>query len=170
MKFLIQLCGSFNPILILTLGFAGGFFTLYNTLHSINEGKKSTKGHNLSDYYKTTGVIIDYETVTETRMIKEEGVKKQQIIEHRVPVIQYFYDDDLKTTMYKTYFFKDTPINIGYELIVYVNRKTQIPLIKYSDIYAEEIRAAEKTAYIVCSIIGVLTLVAVILSIISNFI
>ena len=168
MKYLFEFCGIFNPGFIIIIGVVVIFFILYNTLSALNKAEKSTRSHNMSNYIKTTGRIIEYETKTEEKIIKQNGTTQKTIITRLLPVIEYKCDDEIKTITYKVPFYKQIEPNPGYEFAVYIEKNTKNPLIMYKDIYYLETRAALTTAYVISAIIGLITIAASILSFIAN--
>lgn len=169
MKYLIEFCGIFNPGLIATIAAAGIFFVLYNTLSTLNKNKKTTIRHsNLSEYQKVTGKICGYENKLEKKIIKKEGRAQEITTTILYPVVEYVYNDETRVLTYNTPFYKQTEPNVGYEFAVYVNINTEVPVIKYEDIYYLESRSALIIAYVTAGLIAAISLVAIILSFIAN--
>lgn len=163
MKILIDFCSTIGPFYFAIFGLVCIGYVLFIPLFNIHKNVKQLHVNNLHNYHKTTGVISNYEQITEVKKIDKQ--QETSIIKY-LPIIQYEYNGKINLITYNKPFFKEIIPTIGTQVTIYIDEASSLPLMKYEDIYFNEIKSAKITAIVMTIIISILTMILITLSLI----
>lgn len=168
MQTIIDFCSIINPLFFLLAGVCILVLYFLNFYGKFKDVKRFS-AIDTKKCTKTTGVIKDYETEYEIKLVKKDGKEQQIQIEKYYPIVEYTIDNETYTTRYKKPFFKPIKPTIGYEFPVHINDTgDRYPYILYEDIYFNEIKGAKITMFFVCGFILIITIALTILSAIGQ--
>lgn len=169
MKLLMELCGIFNPFLILFFGLLAIFYVIFHFLHELKLSRKIAKIYDASSFTSVTGRIIEYEYEEKEKIIEKDGKHIKTMITYAYPIVEYRHNDEIKRYVYKTSFKRQFKENIGFEFQMYIDPNNNEPYVNFDDIYANEIQITKIIMAVISVIILILSVTMACCSAYVNF-